>query len=239
MATSVTIQKSDRAKGMQALYLDFHPPVRDRDTMKTVHKMMLGMKIYKNPTSKFEKDFNKEIMEKAIAVRAKYVIKFINQDYSFLDSKSMKGDFLDYFATLCMKKNKKWEMVFKHFYNFVDGSCTFNDVTVQLCDKFKTYLLEAARSLRDENKPLSQNSCAGYYSTFMAMLKVAYQEKRIKEDVNSFLSGVRWEDPEKDYLTIEELKTLANTHCEIDVLKRASIFACFTGLRISDILNLS
>ncbi len=158
MATSVTIQKSNRAKGMQALYLDFHPPVRDRHTMKMVHKLMLGVKIYKEPSTPFQKQFNKEIWDKAIAIKAKYVLKFINDDYSFLDNNAMKGDFLDYFAALCLKKNQKWVMVFKHFYLFVDGHCTFNDVTVQLCDKFRTYLIEEARSLKDENKPLIQNS---------------------------------------------------------------------------------
>ncbi len=42
----------------------------------------------------------------------------------------------------------------------------------------------------------------------------------------------------KDYLSEEELYTLAETECPIPVLRTASLFACLTGLRISDILAL-
>ncbi len=41
-----------------------------------------------------------------------------------------------------------------------------------------------------------------------------------------------------EYLTLNEVKQLAATPCDIPVLKAASLFACLTGLRISDILNL-
>lgn len=34
------------------------------------------------------------------------------------------------------------------------------------------------------------------------------------------------------------MKRLAATPCKVDVLKRGSLFACMTGLRISDILQL-
>lgn len=39
-------------------------------------------------------------------------------------------------------------------------------------------------------------------------------------------------------MTLDEVKILAQTPCEHNVLKRASLFSCLTGLRISDILNL-
>ena len=39
-------------------------------------------------------------------------------------------------------------------------------------------------------------------------------------------------------MTLDEVKQLAATPCRIPVLKQASLFACMTGLRISDILQL-
>ena len=42
----------------------------------------------------------------------------------------------------------------------------------------------------------------------------------------------------KEYLTLDEVKQLAATPCDIPVLKAASLFSCLTGLRISDIMNL-
>ncbi|MFI3265095.1 MAG: site-specific integrase, partial [Rikenellaceae bacterium] len=82
--TRVTIQKAKRAKDMLALYLHFHPPVRDEISNKRVHKKMLSMQIHQNPKNEREVEFNKTIMEKAEAVKAQYVLKFINQEYGFL-----------------------------------------------------------------------------------------------------------------------------------------------------------
>ncbi|MDE6247664.1 MAG: hypothetical protein K2M41_07470 [Muribaculaceae bacterium] len=51
--------------------------------------------------------------------------------------------------------------------------------------------------------------------------------------------SARNENPKINYLEIKEVKRLAGTPCTVDVLKRASLFACMTGLRISDIPQLN
>ena len=85
---------------------------------------------------------------------------------------------------------------------------------------------------------ISRNSAAGYYSTFRALLKIAYKEKMLRENLNDFLEKIEWKEVKKEYLTLDEVKLLAATPCRIPVLKQASLFACMTGLRISDILKL-
>lgn len=40
------------------------------------------------------------------------------------------------------------------------------------------------------------------------------------------------------YLTIDEIRKMAETECEKEVIKRAFMFSCFCGLRISDIRKL-
>ena len=79
---------------------------------------------------------------------------------------------------------------------------------------------------------------AVYYSTFRALLKIAYKEKMLRENLNDFLDKIEWKEVKKEYLTLDEVKQLAATPCRIPVLKQASLFACMTGLRISDILQL-
>ncbi len=149
----------------------------------------------------------------------------------------MKGDFLAYFEGMLIDKNQKWRFVYTHFHNFVGGKCTFGEVTVDLCRKFGSYLLTAPQ-LKRSKKTMAQNSAAGYFSTFRALLKIAYRDKRIKENVNEHLESIKWEDTEREHLIHEELMALVSTPCENEVLKRASIFSCLTGLRISDILKL-
>ena len=60
----------------------------------------------------------------------------------------------------------------------------------------------------------------------------------LRENLNDFLDKIEWKEVKKEYLTLDEVKLLAATPCRIPVLKRASLFACMTGLRISDILQL-
>ena len=99
------------------------------------------------------------------------------------------------------------------------------------------FLGTVSNKLRRKGK-ISVNSTSGYYSTFRGLLKIAYRDKLIKENVNDFLDKIEPQEVKKEYLTLDELKRLVRTPYDYDVLKRASLFACLTGLRISDILNL-
>lgn len=63
-------------------------------------------------------------------------------------------------------------------------------------------------------------------------------DKYLRENPNDFLEKIESRDIHKEFLTQDELKTLASTPCDIPVLRNASLFSCLTGLRISDILNL-
>jgi hypothetical protein len=69
-------------------------------------------------------------------------------------------------------------------------------------------------------------------------LKIAYRDKLIRENINDFLEKIEKEYVKKQYLTLDKVKLLSKTPCDIPVLKQASLFSCLTGLRISDILNL-
>ena len=104
------------------------------------------------------------------------------------------------------------------------------------CNDFHTYILKIR--VKQSGNIISRNSAAGYWSTFRALLKLAYKEGWLRENVNEYLDRIDWEEPKINYLEIEEVKRLAATPCKVDVLKRASLFACMTGLRISDILQL-
>lgn len=111
------------------------------------------------------------------------------------------------------------------------------EVNEEFCKKFQAYLLEGGR--RDGRKSkLAHNSIAGYWSTFRTLLKEAYQEKLLRENINDYLDKIEWKDTKIEFLTLEEVKKLAATPCKHEVLRQASLFSCMTGLRISDIQQL-
>ena len=89
------------------------------------------------------------------------------------------------------------------------------------------------------NQKLHINYAAGYWSTFRAVLHTAYRDRKIKENPNGFLDRIECIPTIREHLSQEELIRLAETPCEEEVLKKAFLFACLTGLRKSDIRQLT
>ncbi len=205
--------------------------------MQMSRREYLGIYIYAQPKNEMERDFNIDMLNKAEAIRCIRVQSLINEEFGFLDKTKMQVDFLAYFKKMCRHKDQKWMFVYQHFHNFVKGKCSFGDVTVDLCKRFREYLL-TARQLKNPSRRISLNSASGYYSTFRGLLRIAYRDKWFRENINDYLDKIESREVKKEYLTLDEVKQLAATPCDIPVLKAASLFACLTGLRISDILNL-
>ena len=234
---TVTLRTRPLKNKMLSFYLDYYPGYRDKETMKVIRHESLGIYIYANPKNKREQNFNEVMTEKAEAIRCRRFESVVNERYDFFDKYKLKADFLEYFRSQLRKHDPKWEFVYLHFSNFVHGKCTFEELDIDLCNKFREYLLNA-KQLKHSNRPISLNSASGYYSTFRGLLKIAYRDKWLRENINDYLDKIEPQDVKKEYLTLDEVKQLAATPCDIPVLKAASLFACLTGLRISDILNL-
>ncbi len=237
-ATKVTLRQRLLNSGKITLYLDFYPPLKDPETKKNIRHEYLGIYLVKSPKFAIEKEANKEKMRQAEAIRSQRELSIIRGQYGFLDTHTPKMDFLAYFRKKLDSKDQKWIRVYDHFKNYCEGSCRVADLTVPFCEGFREYLLNA-KQLRDEEKDLSQNSAAGYGSTFRGCLKVAYQEGILQENVNEFLEPIAALTGRREFLTLEEVRMLANTPCDVPDLKNASLFSCLTGLRISDILALT
>ena len=235
--TNVTLRQKPLRNDRISLYLDYYPAIRNPYTMKMSRREFLGIYIYAKPKNEQQRMFNQDMLNKAEAIRCIRVQSLINEEFGVLDKNKQKVDFLAYFRTKAREKYEKWDCVYNHFEKFVGGKCTFGDVTVELCEKFRDYLLKC-KQINHPNAYISRNSAAGYYSTFRALLKIAYKEKMLRENLNDFLEKIEWKEVKKEYLTLDEVKKLAATPCKIPVLKQASLFACMTGLRISDILKL-
>ena len=235
--TTVSLLRRPITKGRISLYLDFYPAIRNMETMKMTRREYLGIYIFEKPKNEMERNFNRVMLEKAEAIRCLRVTSLINEKFDFLDHEKMNNDFLKFFEKETHHKYEKWGIVYKHFYKFVNGKCRFGDVDIDLCTRFREYLLNA-NQLKRTHLRITQNSAAGYFSTFRALLRIAYRNKLIRENVNDFLEEIPTEDVKKEYLTIDELRNLAATPCEIPILRRASLFSCLTGLRISDVMGL-
>ena len=233
---TVTLRTRPLKNGMLSYYLDYYPGYRDQETMKTIRHEGLNIYIYANPKNERERNFNATMSEKAEAIRCRRFESIVNDRYDFFDRHKLKADFLEYYRRQLRKHDQKWEFVYHHFYNFVHGKCTFEEIDIDLCNKFREYLLNAKQLRRDGR--ISKNSASGYWSTFRGLLKILYRNRLIKTNINDFLDKIETEDTPKDYLSVEELYKLAETPCKKPILKTAALFSCLTSLRISDILSL-
>lgn len=130
---------------------------------------------------------------------------------------------------------RNWNVAYKHFEKYCSGSCTFDDLTVEYCQGFLTYML----SLTTHNRTKMMASTANNnLNKLKCVLRQAYEERRIKDNIATRLKHAKEANTRREFLTLEEVKMLANTPCEKPVVKSAALFSCLTGLRISDIIRL-
>ncbi len=223
---------------MLSYYLDYYPGYRDPETNKVMRHESLGIYIYANPKNKTEKDYNARLTEKAEALRCRRYEEIVNERYDFFDQKKLQGSFVDYFKKMADKKNDRYVHAYKHFYEFVGGECSYAEMTIELGNRFLEYLRNAKQMTHDR-QTLHPNTIASYWSAFLGTLHQAFREGKIKDNIAPCLEHAETIPTEKVGLSAEELITLAETPCEVPVLKRAFLFSCLTGLRKSDVKQLT
>ena len=95
---------------------------------------------------------------------------------------------------------------------------------------------------KDNASRVSVNTVHDYLAIFSSAMNRAVKEGLIPANPVKSLDAKERPQPKegnKEYLTIEEIRKLADTPCGSPVVKTAFMFACFTGLRISDIRKLT
>ena len=90
-------------------------------------------------------------------------------------------------------------------------------------------------------KPLSPKSAADYVGYFSTALNAAVRAEVIPENPIMTLAPtdrIKVPESRREYLTIDEIKVLIDTECPREDVKRAYLFSCYCGLRLSDVYAL-
>ena len=85
---------------------------------------------------------------------------------------------------------------------------------------------------------MAANSACSYFNKFRAALKQAVKDGIIRVNPAENVESIPQGDNEREFLTYEELQSVAKHECEIPIVKTAFIFSCLSGLRWSDINKL-
>ena len=238
ICTKVTVRKRPIKNGQTSLYLDFYPPIRNPKTGKLSRREYLGLYIYTNPVERFQQEYNKSMIQKAEIIKCRRTESIINEEYGFLDRNKGKESFLEYFKNLMIERgsSQNWATAYMHFHNYTHGECRFCDLTVPYCQGFLDYLLSDA--CMHNGKRMMGTTANNNLTKLKCILAIAYEDGLLKENIAKKLVRAKAHGNKRQFLTKEELLQLSQTPCKSDVLRRAGLFSCLTGLRLSDCIRL-
>lgn len=233
----VRLRTKKLANGNQSIYLDFY-----RDGQRQYE----FLKLYLIPEqSPFDKMQNAETLKSANAIKAQRIIELANGAAGLQNERKSKMLLLDWFNIY--RESLTGESSLKITAKVAKLLCDYAGEKTRLCDVDKSfvkgfgdYLCNEYRTTKGEK--LNPNTAKQYFDYLGFAMKLAFKRELI--DKNPFDRLERGDKPKevetrKCYLEIREVQDLINARCGNEQVKRAFLFSCFCGLRISDIRNLT
>jgi integrase len=230
----VRLRKKDLTDGKKSLFLDI---TWNGKRSKEYLKMYLNATV-----TATDRELNNQTLALAENIRAKRQTELQNDGWGFANDFKQDTNFIEYFESLIDKRKNSpgnwgnWDSTVKHIIKFSSRDTTFREIDRQYVEGFKYYLQHMAKTKSDTL--LSINSQSSYFNKFKAALRLAFEERIIPENPAIGIKSIKTDEPNREYLTIEEIKSLAKTDCKYPVMKRAFLFSCLTGIRWSDIHKL-
>jgi len=214
-----------RLKEKYTIFLEFHRG-KNRKTINIKNCYVVGL------PSTF--NYDKRIISKAVQKQQIYNKQYeIKQDNTFKDIISKKGNVITFFEKQRDLKDtkstiKSWNNTINYFKEFTKGKITFKEIDLEFCEGFRKYLLTK----------VSVNTTSTYFSVVKAMLNQAMKYDFITVNYAKFVENPK-QQVDKVFLITDEIKLLASTESFHPHITNAFLFSCFTGLRISDIRNIT
>lgn len=202
----------------------------------------LNLYLIDKPKTPIDKQSNKETLQLAKSIKAKRELEIKNGLYGFANEFKQSTNFIDYFIEQMEKRKQSignygnWDSSLKHLIRFAGTKVSFREIDQTFCENFRDYLKETAK--KSSGQPLSSSSVSSYFLKFKACIKEAVRKKIMLSNPTIDVSNPKVIESIREYLTLDELKAIVKVDCRYDVLKRAFLFSCLTGLRWSDVNNL-
>jgi integrase len=222
-APNVTLRKMKIKKGF-TLYLDIYSD--GKRTKEYLHLQVTG-----------NKDLDKETIELAKKIHAKRILEIQSEQHGEFNRSKINSNFVEFFEVNALKrpmrdkrKTNKWTNTLNYIKEYKGNQVSFNQITSDWIEGFKEFLLSK----------LKRNSAATYYETLKASLNLAVRNRIIKENPCFYTDNISRKQNDRVFLDLEEISLLDKTPCpQNEDVKRAFLFAYFTGLRLSDVKALT
>ena len=243
----IRIRQKELANGNISLYLDIYIGGKRKYEF---------LKLYLIPEkTREDKEKNRQTMQLANSIKSKRIVEYQNGEFGFKSNYKLDTLFFDYYRAMCEKRHGNpesrgnwgnWYSCLHHLMKYEKNErITFADITPEWVQGFRDYLDKDAVAWshdyrkRIKDKPLARNSKLSYFNKLRACLNQAFEDRIIPVNPCRGVERFRPEEGIRMYLTIDEVRLLAQTDCEYPRIKDAFLFSCMTGLRRSDILRLT
>jgi len=202
------------------LYLDYYTNGVRRT--KSLNLSVIGTK------ETLQKDM--EMFKVALAVREEIEKKIVEGETGVSLAKPKQTDFIVFFKKFCEKKpDRSYKTAFDHLMRFLDKeSLNIKQIDIPFCEDLKQYLLSL---------DIKAYTALHYFVAFKAALNYAVSLNYINSNPAKNIS-IKYEKKSIERLYEDEISKLMDTFCTHSDIKNGFLFACFTGLRFSDLNSL-
>lgn len=245
-------EKKSQRTGISSLYLELN-----RDGKRTYEFLRLYLNPGKDPATKAA---NKATLEAAKTIQAKRIVEVQRGEADILSPRSRAVLFTDYIDEYLQRhsqmspSHRKGMLITKRrWVDYAGEKVTVKGITPKMLTGFAEYLhgdlkrnyfsrkdgVEKQASTVVRLKP---NSIRTHYDRIVWVLNAAHNDGLLPFNPASRVDAKekpRTEKVERGYLTAGELARLVAAPCPDPEIKRAFLFACYTGLRKSDVMALT
>ena len=251
----VRIRFKQLSNGNQSIYLEYYTGdvIRKENYVGGKRKDEF-LKLYLiSERTREDKAKNEATLALAKAIQSRRIVEVQNDAHGFQNTNKSRVNLLDYLENIGKQSAEQGSRNYartvlntvRALRLFRGDYIAFRDVDKEFLSEFTDYLRQMPKASKygvlKTGGRLSNNSVVSYYGTLRTAINRAYKEGIITVNPTKefdFASKVRQEPSRREYLTLDELKTLINTECRHEIVKRAFLFSCLCGLRVSDIRKL-
>ena len=194
--------------------------------------------------TKADKLKNEQTLRLANTIKSKRLVELFNNKYGFSNEKP-EVNLIQYIRLVMENKERQgkigikstFETLIYHLTKYRGTRILLSDLDDRYTQGFVLYLSTAIS--RTSGKTLKTSSQHNIYTSLKTIVHQAIKDDLLTTDPTKSIDPPRMILPHKEFLTEEELKRLIQTPCSKEIVKRSFLFCCFTGLRISDVRELT
>lgn len=244
-------RKSPRT-GVSSLFLEMN-----RDGKRTYEFLHLYLKPGKDPATKAA---NKATLEAAKTIQARRIVEIQRGEADILSPRSRAvlfteyvDEYLERHSQMSPSHRKGMLITRRRWVDYAGENVRIKEITPRMLTGFAEYLRGDLKRNYYSRKDgverqastvvrLRPNSIRTHYDRIVWILNAAHNDGLLPFNPATRVDAKekpRTEKVERGYLTAGELARLVATPCPDPELKRAFLFACYTGLRKSDVQALT